>query len=694
MARGTFKIDRLHKHLKAFVFSFSGIVRKVDSDEEKSDPVPLTYYLDDKDIPIYSEDIKDASYSELVKILHDPPRENIATRPPVKCQENCVFIVDTQAPSMRNSDDWKADDLGVFKNAGTHPVGYFTLEAQKAILQSKTKPEKCHRNTVVLKRTYWKHSVCPDFQRRAFELSYFDGKEFRKGRFILLQYLFSGKPHAVVAKPHGKSKTEKEFHRSKPGMLDSIKCKVQTNSAPAVVYDEVFEEAGGLVNVRSLSSLPRNRKQVENAKYKGKEPRSQEELYDLTLKSKEEEDAGKPYIRRLQIAPSPACVVASDRQLTDIKRFCANTTDNVSVLSIDTTFNIGDFYLTPTTYRHLLLEDKRTENPPLLMGPTLIHTRKDTETFSYFGSSLKGLQPELKNIRFMGSYREDAVEKGMSIHLPLATWLACKRHVEDDCRRKLRSLGMLPNQCSPFLLDIFGSDTAKEKGLIDAENCDDFDAKLLSLEETWNKREKTERGLTDESDAEFHQYFLSFVAQDMKRKMISPVRRRAGLSENFFFNNAAESKHKRIKDRKKQLYGERKLTWTETVDLIKGISEEEERNVERAIVGEGPFRVRRKFASKLAVPFHTYIQKSYAEKQKLNQKVHSASLEDFTISQLAKENPKKQKGKNLTECAYINIPKSVGRKPGESERRGDRSGNGVQRCTENYQERVPTAPKP
>ena len=78
-----------------------------------------------------------------------------------------------------------------------------------------------------------------------------------------------------------------------------------------------------------------------------------------------------------------------------------------------------------------------------------------------------------------------------------------------SCRRELRSLGMLLNQCSPFLLDIFGSDTAKEKGLIDAENCDDFDAKLLSLEETWNKREKTERGLTDESNAEFHQYFLS-----------------------------------------------------------------------------------------------------------------------------------------------------------------------------------------
>lgn len=93
-------------------------------------------------------------------------------------------------------------------------------------------------------------------------MSYFDGKEFKKGRFLLLQYLFSGKAHAVVSNPHGNSNTGKQFHRSKPGVLDSIKHKVQTNLAPAVVYDEVFQvqEAGGLVNVRSLSSVPGDRK--------------------------------------------------------------------------------------------------------------------------------------------------------------------------------------------------------------------------------------------------------------------------------------------------------------------------------------------------------------------------------------------------------------------------------------------------
>ena len=291
--------------------------------------------------------------------------------------------------------------------------------------------------------------------------------------------------------------------------------------------------------------------------------RSQDELYDLTLKSKEEEETGKVYIRRLQVAPSPVCVLASDRQVQDVKRFCANTTEKFSVLSIDTTFNIGDFYVTPTTYRHLLLDDRRTENPPLLLGPTLIHTRKDSDTFSYFGATLTGLENGTRNIRFIGSDREDAVEKGMSPYLPVATWLACKRHVVEDCKRKLRSLGISSEYLTAFLRDIFGSDANHEKGLIDSEGCMDFDAKLESLENVWNSREKTSRGaaLSDSGEAEFHRYFVAHVAEDMK-KMISPVRKRADLGEAFFYNNAAESKHQRKKARKGQMYGERKLAWT------------------------------------------------------------------------------------------------------------------------------------
>ena len=121
---------------------------------------------------------------------------------------------------------------------------------------------------------------------------------------------------------------------------------------------------------------------------------------------------------------------------------------------------------------------------------------------------------------------------------------------------------------------------------------------------------------SDSSEAEFHKYFVTHLAQDMKKKMISPIRRRAGPGESIFYNNAGESKHQWIKARKGQMYGERKLAWIEVVELLKSTSEEEERNCERAIVDKGPYKISQSYSSKLHVPFHAYISKSHTPKGK------------------------------------------------------------------------------
>ena len=314
--------------------------------------------------------------------------------------------------------------------------------------------------------------------------------------------------------------------------------------------------------------------------------------YDFTLKSKVEEEAGKVYIRRLQVTPSPACVLASDRQVQDVKRFCANTTNTFSALSIDTTFNIDDFYVTPTAYRHLLLADRRTGKPPLL--------------------------------------------------------------------------------------------------IIDSDGCKDFDAKLESLENVWNSREKKWRCavLSNSSEAEFHKYFVANVAENIKKKMIAPVRKRAGLRESFFNNNGAESKRQRIKAREGQMYGEWKRAWTEVVDLLK--EEEEERNCERAIVDEGPYKIGQPYSSKLQVAFSTYISKSHAQNEKFNKRVHELTMEAALIQENVSVNHAK---KNFTEYAYKNVPKSVGGKPGEAERKRKRLPQ-TQRSTSEYRERIATPLKP
>lgn len=52
------------------------------------------------------------------------------------------------------------------------------------------------------------------------------------------------------------------------------------------MYDEVFEEAGGMIAFESLADIPKGRKQVENSKYNSRPQKSKDELYDLVEKSK------------------------------------------------------------------------------------------------------------------------------------------------------------------------------------------------------------------------------------------------------------------------------------------------------------------------------------------------------------------------------------------------------------------------
>ena len=80
-------------------------------------------------------------------------------------------------------------------------------------------------------------------------------------------------------------------------------------------------------------------------------------------------------------------VVTTDQQLFDIERFC--TAESASVLSVDTTFNLGPFYV---TYHNLLVKTDR-DNHPIILGPVLIHHTKTFRPFHYLASTLIRLNP-------------------------------------------------------------------------------------------------------------------------------------------------------------------------------------------------------------------------------------------------------------------------------------------------------------
>ena len=62
---------------------------------------------------------------------------------------------------------------------------------------------------------------------------------------------------------------------------------------------------------------------------------------------------GSKYIRAIKVIPDPALILATDSQINDLNHFCTDSV-NFCVMTVNPTFSLGDFDLTPVTYRNLL----------------------------------------------------------------------------------------------------------------------------------------------------------------------------------------------------------------------------------------------------------------------------------------------------------------------------------------------------
>ena len=92
-----------------------------------------------------------------------------------------------------------------------------------------------------------------------------------------------------------------------------------------------------------------------------------DELHEVMFATKQEEKGSK-YIRAIKVIPDPALILATDSQIDDLNQVC---TDGEFFLCNDCypTFSLGDFDVTPVTYRNLLLQSRHTGNAPVCIDP-------------------------------------------------------------------------------------------------------------------------------------------------------------------------------------------------------------------------------------------------------------------------------------------------------------------------------------
>ena len=319
-------------------------------------------------------------------------------------------------------------------------------------------------------------------------------------------------------------------------MLECIK-EEPLLAKPRRVFKELMDVAGGPLHSSSASSEPCNLQQIYNAR---KTKRTDDKGLDFThLLSQVKESS---FVHDLTIdSDSVQYILATERQLKDLELLCMQPI-KFSVFSIDSTYYVGNFYVTNTCFENLKVvhaESRYKEKHPLEMGPRLIHTEKNTNNFIGFCSSLLRMNHNLRTIQAIGSDGYDALMNSILICFQDTQKLLCSNHKKENIQRKLKNEFRSREAAANHIIsDIFGKDSGSiyERGLIDSTSTEEFDRGLMNVKVTW-----------DCPLPQFHSWFVKYEADIFKAHLFKAFTKLARI-ENHFLNNRVESVNDNVKD--------------------------------------------------------------------------------------------------------------------------------------------------
>ena len=367
--------------------------------------------------------------------------------------------------------------------------------------------------------------------------------------------------------------------------------KVASEHPPKQAIDILTKEQGGELKAHGAASLPRDRRQVKYAR-QHQQVKDTNPLYSIMLECKLAQGTSQIFVQDVKAAPQPMCILSSEWQLDDMVRFLTKN-HHFGVLTADTTYNLGDFYVTPLTYPHLMLQDVKTGMAPLMLGPALIHQRVDFTAFNYFASTLVGCRRELRKILSFGSDGDKALVEAFTHNFPNAIQLRCFIHFKNNVQEKLKEYGFAASVTSEFIADIFGKRVGNTfyAGLVDSASLSEFDERFECLKSVWDLREST---CMPTIEPRFYNYFSQYQADVVRYHMRKDLREASGLGSppTQFTTNGSES----INAALKRKVNHKESAWPQFNEHMKAHVESQREEIVRALSGRGQYRLNPEFA--------------------------------------------------------------------------------------------------
>ena len=172
-------------------------------------------------------------------------------------------------------------------------------------------------------------------------------------------------PSSGTLFPHGNSKKGRPHIRTAPSVIQEAG---QGTTDPAIHYKGKI--ASGMVPAALEATLkPRNLRQVKNAQSAVRRVQryTQDDLFNLVELAHDIKD----FVHHLFLVPELGVVLAHRAILQEMRAVLSITGTKPQLLSYDTTYNLGDFYVSPILFRHTLFEEA-----PVIPAAFLLHEKR------------------------------------------------------------------------------------------------------------------------------------------------------------------------------------------------------------------------------------------------------------------------------------------------------------------------------
>jgi len=202
---------------------------------------------------------------------------------------------------------------------------------------------------------------------------------------IVVEY--TGDETAAAQFPHGNAAHNRDYVRTQPHVLQDVRSNPTSSSK--TVYQSMITSAAQNQHPTVVTRAPRNVEQVRNTK---KLARNQTRLSRDALYNLHEFAYDSNFVHRILTFPDLS-VVCYNPAIVDIftSLLSASTDGKPTVtLTYDTTFNLGDFYLSV-----LLFRETDFDPSPIIPLAFLIHERKLESTHAEFFQHIRALCPQL-----------------------------------------------------------------------------------------------------------------------------------------------------------------------------------------------------------------------------------------------------------------------------------------------------------